>query len=317
LPTSQSTDDGDQIHILPVSLLDSEADLKEEFLEISRRLHLELGWHYLLDLTWSADQLSRSHIPVAAVLDAGAGTGVMQWWMASQNLSVTSVDRVPRHFSRRMRGWTRVEGDVVALPSVRRSALERLANGHGGSARRRMRAVPGALRDLALGEPAAGSVGRIMVVHADLIDLGFIGTETLDAVVSISSLEHNAIEVLPKVVTELMRVLKPGGRLIATVGAATESDWFHAPSSGWCFTEQSIRSVFGLDEACISNFADHDRLLGQLRGCDELRRDLARFYFRSGANGMPWGRWNPQYQPVGIVKVKADGDLRATETPSG
>ena len=36
----------------------------------------------------------------------------------------------------------------------------------------------------------------------------------------------------------------------------------------------------------------------------ELRDNLASFYFRSGDNGMPWGKWDPQYQPVGVCKVK-------------
>ena len=31
---------------------------------------------------------------------------------------------------------------------------------------------------------------------------------------------------------------------------------------------------------------------------------LAAFYARSGDNGMPWGKWDPQYQPVGVCKVK-------------
>jgi len=38
--------------------------------------------------------------------------------------------------------------------------------------------------------------------------------------------------------------------------------------------------------------------------CQELRDHLAEFYFLSGDNGMPWGKWDPQYQPVGVCKVK-------------
>ena len=72
-----------------------------------------------------------------------------------------------------------------------------------------------------------------------------MASESVDAVVSISSLEHNTLEDLPAIVTELMRVLKPGGRLVATVGASKADDWFHEPSQGWCFTEQTLRSIFG------------------------------------------------------------------------
>ena len=41
-----------------------------------------------------------------------------------------------------------------------------------------------------------------------------------------------------------------------------------------------------------------------MRDCRELRGKLADFYYQSGKNGMPWGKWDPQYQPVGVVKVK-------------
>jgi hypothetical protein len=38
----------------------------------------------------------------------------------------------------------------------------------------------------------------------------------------------------------------------------------------------------------------------------ELKNNLASFYFKSGENGMPWGEWNPEYQPVGVCKVKVE-----------
>ena len=50
--------------------------------------------------------------------------------------------------------------------------------------------------------------------------------------------------------------------------------------------------------------ARHDELLAALRGCAELRDNLAGFYKQSDQNGMPWGIWDPQYQPVGVCKIK-------------
>ncbi len=48
-----------------------------------------------------------------------------------------------------------------------------------------------------------------------------------------------------------------------------------------------------------------DELLKDLRSCDKLKNNLADFYFKSDRNGMPWGRWDPKYQSVGVVKTKS------------
>ena len=131
-----------------------------------------------------------------------------------------------------------------------------------------------------------------------------IVSDSVDAVVSISALEHNPPEELKACVSELMRVLKPGGRLVATLAAARDKDWYHEPSKGWCYTEATLRDIFGLQPDCPSNYDRYDELVLDLRNCVELRDSLADFYFRSGNNGMPWGIWDPKYQPVGVLRVK-------------
>jgi hypothetical protein len=91
---------------------------------------------------------------------------------------------------------------------------------------------------------------------------------------------------------------------LATLGAACEADWLHGPSRGWCYTEASLRRLFDLPADVPSNYFRYNELLAALKGCAELRENLASFYYRSGENGMPWGIWDPQYQPVGVRKVK-------------
>ena len=86
--------------------------------------------------------------------------------------------------------------------------------------------------------------------------------------------------------------------------AAKSKDWFHKPSRGWCYTEATLRKIFDLPSHSRSNYDKYDELFEELRNCDELRDNLADFYFQSGNNGMPWGGWDPKYQPVGVVKTK-------------
>ena len=99
-------------------------------------------------------------------------------------------------------------------------------------------------------------------------------------------------------------MLRPGGRLIATLGAAKHQDWFHEPSKGWCYTEATLRDIFDLSDDCPSNYEHYDDLFESLRDCAESRDNLADFYSKSGNNGMPRRTWDPKYQPVGVVKVK-------------
>ena len=140
--------------------------------------------------------------------------------------------------------------------------------------------------------------------NQDLKNLTHIPDDSMDAVVAVSALEHNQPPGLVQVVKELMRVLKPGGVLLATLGAARDQDWFHEPSSGWCYTESSLRNIFNLSKNVPSNYEAYDRLFSELRDCSELRDNLASFYFKSGDNGMPWGVWDPKYQSVGVCKIK-------------
>lgn len=54
-----------------------------------------------------------------------------------------------------------------------------------------------------------------------------IDATSVDAVVSISALEHNPIEDIIGCSRELLRVLKNGGKLVVTLSAAKDVDWFH------------------------------------------------------------------------------------------
>jgi SAM-dependent methyltransferase len=292
----------ERLEILPVSLLESEAERVAEFLSLSRTLRVPLGWHYLLDLAWAAEALHSLIKPGTVFLDAGAGTGLMQWWLADHGVEVISVDRMPRRFARQLHAWAPIVDFRSGNTSARRDALRNLVTILG---QRPVRHLVAAIRDLFWGYPAPADRARVRTLEANLLDLSEVPTGSVDAVVSISSLEHNSPEALGRIVTELMRILRPGGRIVATLGAAKEQDWYHEPSSGWCYTESSLRRAFDLGEDAFSNYKDYDALFEALRDCCYLRDNLSDFYFHSGNNGMPWGKWEPLYQSVGVIKVKA------------
>jgi SAM-dependent methyltransferase len=288
----------DKIEILPVSLLDQYQDVVHNLRRLASSLRLEFGWHYLLDLTWIISQLDFSKN--LQVTDAGAGTGILQWYLADQGFTVLSVDResrayLPLHFRLRYTVRGKREKD---LQPVTNTILHQV--GEKGV----IKSLVGNVREVVINKPGQQSLGQVVIYNQDLVDLANVTSDSQDAVVAVSSLEHNSPQSLLGVVKELMRVIKPGGMLMATLGAAYDENWFHEPSKGWCYTEAALRDIFDLSPEVPSNYVQFDDLFSALIDCSELKENLASFYSNSGDNGMPWGKWDPQYQPVGICKVK-------------
>jgi SAM-dependent methyltransferase len=236
------------------------------------------------------------------ILDAGAGTGLIQWYLAEQGAEVISVDRMSRaQLPLRFRQRFRVKGmRQQDLAPIRQVFRNRWKDAGGLQVK-----IKNQLKDLSGLMNLHRSTGKVIVYNQDLRNLVDIPENSIDLVVSVSALEHNPPENLTLVQAELLRVLRPGGALLATLCAADQQDWLHEPSQGWCYTDASLRRLFALAEDAPSNYHRYDELFQALRECAELRDNLARFYYRSGEGGMPWGVWDPKYQPVGVCKTKA------------
>lgn len=297
--------DSDQIEILSISLLNSHRALVEQMRHVSRKLNIGLGWHYLLDLSWAAHILQAS--PGEHVMDAGAGVGIMQWWLAAQGIDILSVDLNSRAtLDSRFRAWCPTKGlrpgDLQPFSQV--GLRDFLPPKLPWQWHRWPRKVYNSMRGALAKEPTPDNRGTVTIYNQDLANMSDVPNDSLDSVVSISALEHNEPDALRGIVKELMRVIKPGGKLVATLGASKARDWFHEPSGGWCYTEATLREIFELPDDCPSNYGLYEELFDALKNCAELRDNLAIFYFKSGNNGMPWGTWDPKYQPVGVVKVK-------------
>jgi ubiquinone/menaquinone biosynthesis C-methylase UbiE len=302
-PAKTSPGQVEEIFILPVNLLDQHRPQVEALKSLARALGIGLGWHYLLDWAWMLAKLGE--VRGMHILDAGAGEGLLQWYLAEHAAEVTSVDRSSRsELSLRFRARYNVHGlrpnDLTSASNVLSKNI-RQASGLKGKSLSLARGTAGLLK-IALPK---NTPGKVTIYNQDLASMPHIPDNSMDAVVAVSALEHNSPQGLSAVVNELVRVLKPGGLLLATLGAAPDQDWFHEPSKGWCYTEASLRRYFNLASDIPSNYADYGALMSALKACAELRDNLAGFYFRSGDNGMPWGKWDPQYQSVAVCKQKA------------
>lgn len=293
---------GDKIEIPSVELLDLHRDVINALWTVSRATRVEPGWHYLLDLAWIAENLGS--VSGKRILDAGAGMGLAQWYLIERGAAeVISADRGSRStLPLVMRSRYNVRGlrpeDLAPVLTVFKGNVAR-ASGMGK--------VVYALRGLAgllLIALPKRFTGQVTIYNQDLTQMPEIADNSLDAIVAVSALEHNTPDGMQKVVAELMRKLRPGGKLLATLCAGRDKDWFHEASQGWCYTDTTLRRLFALPKDTPANYDRYDELLKSLRNCAELREKLAKIYYQSGDNGMPWGKWDPQYQPVAVCKIK-------------
>lgn len=300
------------IEILAVDLLKQQSDLVRQLRALAKQLGLEFGWHYLLDIVWVIRQLANGsslqsfplrELANKRILDGGAGVGMCQWFLAEQGVHVVSVDRLDRsRLSARFRSRYEIKGlrkeDLAGFSASlwdRNGSLKAFLGNTWYAAK-------GTAKKML--KRQSYPYGSVTLYHQDLAHLTELADNSMDAVVSISALEHNKLEDIPIVVRELMRVIKPGGKLLATLCAARDQDWFHEPSQGWCLTVPTLRRLFDLPADVPSNEGEYDQIMMDLKECAELRDNLAQFYFRSGNSGMPWGIWDPQYAVVGVCRVK-------------
>ncbi len=327
----------DKIEILSLDLFKSHNEEMEIVKRMQKYFKQGIGWHYYLDLAWMIREVKK--LPRGSlILDAGAGTGLAQFILAELGYNVISADFTTRIFSRRhikrykkviyrlndqeqtfdnryirhlqrnynipiarlkrgiinkilqpllLCGGIKQEGDAVSI--IEKNRYHPKGNGY----------------NEILKSSVPENCGRIFICKCDLKDMVFLPDNFVDGIVSISALEHNDHEDFEKCMEEILRVTKPGGRLSITVSASQSDDWFHESSKGWCYSETSLKKLFKLSEDVPSNFSQKDELFKKLKEeNNELHKRLAPFYYKSGSNGMPWGKWDPRYQPVGVVEVK-------------
>lgn len=282
----------------------------ESFLKITKRT--QIGWHYIVDLTWIYSQAK--HWPVGSrVLDAGGGSGPTQFLLAEMGMSVVNVDLfhpgVPFYYANRYglevkRLESYVATDYVAhlkSVSLRRAGLgwlrQYIAKNRLVQRLRYQRYKQQHEQWRRLAGLCDRPVGSLTRVSGNLCHMPEVPAESFDAVVSLSALEHIPLDVLPDALREIDRVLRPDACRAITTSATEKPTWYHEPSKGLCFSQSDLEKLFGAE---LVGTSEPRIILEKYRSAAYLRDHLADFYTKSGDNGMPWGMWEPQYIPVGI-----------------
>jgi SAM-dependent methyltransferase len=309
----------DKIELLSEELIDKRPHVALDVMAMSARLQKPLGWHYLLDLIWVLSELDL--MPGATILEEGAGLGVLQFVLAERGYKVISADMAVREPKPAVRGMFdirfmgtegRIEHPYLAhqggAEKPRHAAMSKTA--WQSFLNSRVRDVPtrllGRLKKKETVKPNQGldadRLPEIIFYRTNIRSMPEMAPASVDAVVSISALEHNEPQVVKQIQQEAMRIVRPGGVILHTVSAVLNpGETFHEESHSWLLDKEGLKAAYLLEDPW-SNYDRFDGIAAEIRNPRYLKRYLSHSYFQSGRNGMPWGIWQPEYLPVGIRK---------------
>ncbi|GBE07238.1 methyltransferase domain protein [bacterium BMS3Bbin11] len=274
----------------------------------------QIGWHYAIDLAWIYSQI-RNWPTGYKILDAGGGRGPTQFLLAELGFNVTNLDLALSEPAASIQKRYRIQfktadskrdaayGDHLSKNYAKQNVLRKLRRAVSGSrfyqyattnhyhrVHERWRVDNGIVNE----------VGKLVWMRANLCKIPEISSNSFDAVVSLSALEHIPIELLPQAWAEITRICKPEAKFAITTSATEQqATWYHKPSQGNCFSEDDLKRLFGAypDETNLPA----NGMIGKYQACTYLKDNLADFYRKSAENGMPHGKWEPRYFPVGLV----------------
>jgi len=256
------------IELLGEDYIRENKDMALEILGYSSKFGVGLGWHYLLDLMWIFKNLDEEE---RVILDAGSGAGgLLQLILSYIGKDVLAVDMVSRE------NLIKQFGDVFDIRFINKWTKQSTAFG--------------------------SDRFPINLIHSDLRNLAMIEDNSVDAVVSVSALEHNPPQEVKKVIKELSRVLKKNKKMLVTI-SAHKNNYYHQPTGSWVLNEEGLIDAYELQD-CESNFKqDYDKMVESINDSVYLRNWLGIYYYRNSNAIAPGPGWNPAYYPVGVIKI--------------
>jgi SAM-dependent methyltransferase len=282
---------------------------------------IQLGWHYIVDLVWIYSKVKNWPRKIK-VLDAGGGRGFSQILLAEMGFEVYNIDLW--HLSP-SRFWLDRYGikHKILDSYTSTSYKDHIANVNleSGGMRSSLKkwlmanspAILGLLRSWKTTtfhkrldqwryrwQMDNYPVGHIEWITGNLCHLPEIPRGHFDAMISLSSLEHIPQDMLDKGVNEIRRILKESAHwAVTTSGTEKPYTWFHEPSKGLCFSLSDLNKYFNAERI---GSVEPEVILDKYRENNYLKNNLSDIYKKSGENGMPWGKWDPQYFPVGLCE---------------
>jgi len=292
-----------KLELLDINLIESkEFKIVNYWLKVFKA---EIGWHYFLDLIWQLKEIRKMNLPPnSTIIDAGGGKGMMQFILASLGYNILSIDFNKRSVPKLYSTIFNIESEtkqttnneyvnhLVALKSKQKknkyiSRITKILN------------ITYIFESIIT---MFSPYGDIKFITADFSNLDFIADNSIDAIVSTSAIEHNdSFKKISCSIKEFERILKKDSAMLITTSATNSETWWHKPSKGYCFSEVDLIKIFSITEY-KSNFDNYNQIFSNIKSSKFLKNNLPSLYFQNPNCGMPMGKWDPKYIPVGIVK---------------
>ena len=216
------------------------------------------GWHYDLDQIWVIEQLKENGIhPGSTILDAGAGQGVTQYLLSSMGYNIISLDFSSRIKPPRANGIFEIEikGDEEILYkhpymdfidyNIKNNTLLRIFKNFEHIPIKTayfLKSLFFYIYERFLKNHK--NYGKITYIRAPFHDIP-LSDSSIDAIISISAIEHADINLFEKNILELTRILKTNSPMLITTSATNETEnKFLEKFSGWCFSQTFLQNKF-------------------------------------------------------------------------
>lgn len=319
-----------EIKLLGVEYLTDKKKLKEidYWLKVMGRTQ---GWHYDMDIVWILSELENAGIKKGAtILDAGGGLGITQFILAARGYNVISLDFSKRKipilakgiFDIKIEDQEDLDYDHDYMGSVdykesnknlinkSNSHLKSLINFLFNKTFIQKTSIINNFFDsretLKLNkiekEKNNSNYGSITFLRASFHNMP-ISNESVDALVSVSAIEHADKKLMLKNHNEMVRVVKKGGPLLISTSANdSEEDSFDEKTLGWCFSLTSLKKLENDFDIDYEYKVVENEILSSKKWLKRLDRyyysDPESIFYNKKMQSLP-------YAPVGIKIIKS------------
>ena len=318
------------VQLLHPNLLNDYPKLKEidHWLRIMNRPQ---GWHYDMDIVWLLQELEKSGIKKGdTILDAGGGMGVTQFILAARGFNVISLDFSHRTFPILASGIFNIQfpsneslnyhheymGSVnygkenVANLSIEEKSLgslvyKTLLKGpvHTLQTMKNLiRKRNNYLSNLHEKSLDHTNFGQIKFIRAAFHEIP-LEDMSVDALVSVSAIEHADQTLMGKNISEMKRIVKKGMPLLITTSAnSTERDTFHKKTLGWCYSIDSLKTITSTNDSIKFDYNGTEK---EILGSKLWRSRIDSYYTNDPESGFYKKKMKKlPYLPVGLKIIK-------------